>query len=728
MFTKILIANRGEIACRVIRTAKKMGIATVAVYSDADARSPHVLMADEAVHIGPSPAAESYLLADRIIAACKATGAQAVHPGYGFLSERTSFAQALADNGIAFIGPPIGAIAAMGDKIESKKLALKAGVNVVPGFVGEIDSTEHAVEIANGIGYPVMMKASAGGGGKGMRLAYSEADVREGFEATKREGLASFGDDRVFIEKFILNPRHIEIQILGDQHGNILYLNERECSIQRRHQKVVEEAPSPFVTPKMRAAMGEQCVALARAVGYYSAGTVELIVSGADPTGESFYFLEMNTRLQVEHPVTECITGIDLVEQMIRVAAGEPLGFAQADVKLDGWAVENRVYAEDPYRGFLPSTGRLVRYNPPKSSPDRGGGPAKLVEGQLQDGPAASDAHLPLHHPADGPPPPLGEDLVRVDDGVTEGGEVSRFYDPMIAKLITWAPTRLEAIDRQIEALDSFEIEGVGHNIDFLSAIMQHPRFRSGEITTGFIAEEYPDGFKGAPASPELIKYLAAIAAFAATAEADRARCVDGQLGSRLAPPSGWHVQIGDVVHDIELTGDHMTVDGEELWLSMEYTPGDRIVEAEIRTGSFPHPDEEAIRAENPTAMLLTGAATFESFAVRILRTRAGFKLTTRGASHVARVLPAHVAPLSSHMIEKIPPDLSRFLLSPMPGLLTALHVAAGDKVEAGQPLAVIEAMKMENILRAGKSGVVKSISAAQGESLAVDAVILELE
>ena len=468
MFTKILIANRGEIACRVIRTAKKMGIATVAVYSDADARSPHVLMADEAVHIGPSPAAESYLIADKIIAACKATGAQAVHPGYGFLSERTGFAQALADNGIAFIGPPINAIAAMGDKIESKKLALKAGVNVVPGFVGEIDSTEHAVEIANGIGYPVMMKASAGGGGKGMRLAYSEADVREGFEATKREGLASFGDDRVFIEKFILNPRHIEIQILGDQHGNILYLNERECSIQRRHQKVVEEAPSPFVTPKMRQAMGEQCVALSRAVGYYSAGTVELIVSGADPTGESFYFLEMNTRLQVEHPVTECITGIDLVEKMIRVAAGEKLSLTQEQVPINGWAVENRVYAEDPYRGFLPSTGRLVRYNPPEAS-----------------------------------------DGVRIDDGVVEGGEVSRFYDPMIAKLITWAPTRLEAIDKQIGALDSFEIDGVGHNIDFVSAIMQHPRFRSGEITTGFIAEEYPEGFHGAPASPELLRALA---------------------------------------------------------------------------------------------------------------------------------------------------------------------------------------------------------------------------
>lgn len=660
MFTKILIANRGEIACRIIRTAKKMGIATVAVYSDADARSPHVLMADEAVPIGPSPAAESYLIADRIIAACKQTGAEAVHPGYGFLSERTSFAQALADNGIAFIGPPINAIAAMGDKIESKKLALKAGVNVVPGFVGEIDSTEHAVEIASGIGYPVMMKASAGGGGKGMRLAYSEADVREGFEATKREGLAGFGDDRVFIEKFILNPRHIEIQILGDQHGKIVYLNERECSIQRRHQKVVEEAPSPFVTPKMRQAMGEQCVALAQAVGYYSAGTVELIVSGADPTGESFYFLEMNTRLQVEHPVTECITGIDLVEKMIRIAAGEPLGMTQSDVKLDGWAVENRVYAEDPYRGFLPSTGRLVRYNPP----------------------AVGDG-------------------VRVDDGVTEGGEVSRFYDPMIAKLITWAPTRLEAIDKQIAALDNFEIEGVGHNIDFVSAIMQHPRFRSGEITTGFIAEEYPDGFHGSPASPELLRALAAIAAFAATAEADRARRVDGQLGKRLRPPANWQINVGGANHHVSISTDGILVDGGDLDIELEYTPGDRIVEATL--------------ADAPLA-------------VRILRTRAGFRLTTRGASHVARVLPAHVAPLSAHMIEKTLPDLSRFLLSPMPGLLTALHVAAGDTVEAGEPLAVIEAMKMENILRAGKTGTVKSISASQGDSLAVDQVILELD
>ena len=673
MFKKILIANRGEIACRIIKTARRMGIATVAVYSDADARAPFVQMADEAVHIGPSPAAQSYLIADKIIAACKQTGAEAVHPGYGFLSERTSFAEALATENIAFIGPPINAIAAMGDKIESKKLALKAGVNVVPGFVGEIDDTEHAVRISAEIGYPVMMKASAGGGGKGMRLAYNEQDVREGFEATKREGLNSFGDDRVFIEKFILNPRHIEIQILGDQHGNILYLNERECSIQRRHQKVVEEAPSPFVTPKMRKAMGEQCVALSRAVGYYSAGTVELIVSGADPSGESFYFLEMNTRLQVEHPVTECITGIDLVEQMIRVAAGEKLAMAQEHIKIDGWAIENRVYAEDPYRGFLPSTGRLTRYRPP-------------VEGWTDDGTENGRR---------------GVDGIRVDDGVYDGGEVSMFYDPMIAKLITWGQTRDEAADLQIAALDRFEIEGLGHNIDFVSAIMQHPRFRSGELTTGFIAEEYPDGFQGAASSPELVKSLAAIAGFVATAEADRARHVDGQLGDTLPPPSRWQVKIADAVHDIEMIDGEMHVDGASFELSMEYDPGDRIIEAEVDG---------------------------DELAVKITKTRNGFNLSTRGAKHVARVLPGHIAHLAAHMIEKIPPDLSKFLICPMPGLLTTLHVGEGDIVEAGQPLAVVEAMKMENILRAEKTGTVKLVNAKAGDSLTVDAVILEME
>jgi propionyl-CoA carboxylase alpha chain len=703
MFKKILIANRGEIACRIIKTARRMGIATVAVYSDADARAPFVKMADEAVHIGPSPAAQSYLLADKIIDACKATGAEAVHPGYGFLSERTSFAETLAKENIAFIGPPVNAIAAMGDKIESKKLAMAAGVNVVPGFVGEIDDTEHAVRISAEIGYPVMMKASAGGGGKGMRLAYSEADVREGFEATKREGLNSFGDDRVFIEKFILNPRHIEIQILGDQHGNILYLNERECSIQRRHQKVVEEAPSPFVTPKMRKAMGEQCVALSRAVGYYSAGTVELIVSGADPSGESFYFLEMNTRLQVEHPVTECITGIDLVEQMIRVAAGEKLAFGQDDVKLDGWAIENRVYAEDPYRGFLPSTGRLTRYRTPRSfeTVQTSSSPPQDERNSFSSVRPEERGRSPSVSKGLSPDELRGQDGVRVDDGVAEGGEVSMFYDPMIAKLITWGKTREEASDLQIAALDRFEIEGLGHNIDFVSAIMQHPRFRSGELTTGFIAEEYPDGFHGAPASPELIKSLAAIAGFVATAEADRARQVDGQLGDALPPPAHWQVKIGDAVHEIEMDDGSILVDGADFDLSMEYVPGDRLVEAEIGE---------------------------EELAVKIAKTRTGFKLTTRGASHTARVLPGHIAHLAAHMIEKIPPDLSRYLICPMPGLLTTLHVEAGDKVEAGQPLAIIEAMKMENILRAEKAGVVKLVNAKAGDSLAVDAIILEME
>ncbi|KQM49264.1 acetyl/propionyl-CoA carboxylase subuit alpha [Sphingomonas sp. Leaf208] len=694
MFKKILVANRGEIACRVMRTAKAMGIKTVAVYSDADARAPHVLMADESVRLGPAPAAESYLKAELILLAAKETGADCIHPGYGFLSERESFALACAEAGIAFVGPPPNAIAAMGDKIESKKLAKAAGVNVVPGYLGEIDSTDHAVEIAGGIGYPVMMKASAGGGGKGMRLAYSEQDVREGFEATKREGLASFGDDRVFIEKFIESPRHIEIQLIGDQHGNIVYLNERECSIQRRHQKVVEEAPSPFVTPKMRKAMGEQAVALAQAVGYYSAGTVELIVSGADTTGEGFYFLEMNTRLQVEHPVTEEITGLDLVELMIRVAAGEPLGFTQDEVKLNGWSIENRVYAEDPYRGFLPSIGRLVRYNPPLPfalsevegyAPSEGASTSLSTNGE---GDAAS-----------------AEPRVRVDDGVREGGEVSMFYDPMIAKLITWAPTRDGAIAAQIAALDAFELEGPGNNIDFLSAIMQHPRFQSGALTTGFIAEEYPEGFHGAPADAELLKTLAAVAAFAATAEADRARRIDGQLGKRLRPPADWVVSIDKIDHAVTVSTDGIMVDGEELDLSLEYTPGDRMVVADGH-----------------------GTDGDEHLTIRIAKARAGFKLTARGASHVARVLPARVAPYTAHLIEKVAPDLSKFLICPMPGLLVRLDVAAGDRVEAGQALAVVEAMKMENILRAEKTGTVKSVAAKTGDSLAVDQVILELD
>ncbi|MGZ2412587.1 propionyl-CoA carboxylase alpha subunit [Sphingomonas sp. F9_3S_D5_B_2] len=669
MFKKILIANRGEIACRVIRTARRMGIKTVAVYSDADARAPHVRMADEAVRLGPPPASESYLKAELIIDACKATGAEAVHPGYGFLSERTTFAQALAEAGIAFIGPPPNAIAAMGDKIESKKLARDAGVNIVPGYLGDIATTDEAVKIAGDIGYPVMMKASAGGGGKGMRLAWSEADVREGFEATKREGLSSFGDDRVFIEKFIEQPRHIEIQLLGDQHGNIVYLNERECSIQRRHQKVVEEAPSPFVTPEMRKAMGEQAVALARAVGYYSAGTVELIVSGADPTGKSFYFLEMNTRLQVEHPVTEEITGLDLVEQMIRVAAGEKLAFTQEEVKLNGWSVETRVYAEDPYRGFLPSTGRLVRYSPSKPRREK-------------------------------------DEVVRVDDGVTDGGEVSMFYDPMIAKLVTWAPTRIGAIDAQVEALDQFVIDGISDNVDFLSALMQHPRFRSGEITTGFIAEEYPEGFAGAPADAQLTSDLAGIAAMVAVISDERAAEISDQLGPPPHQPCERVVRLGGAEHRVRIKpykgGTLAVLDGQgPIDIVGRWTPGQR---------------------------LLTVDVDGRRRIVQVRRAGRGWELQTRGASHKVQVLLPHVAELSKHMIDKPAPDLSRLLLAPMPGLLTKLDVAVGEKVEPGQPVAVMEAMKMENILRAPKAATVKATPAKAGDSLAVDQIIVEFE
>jgi len=686
MFKKILVANRGEIACRVFRTARKMGIATVAVYSDADARSPHVLMADEAVRLGPAPAADSYLKAELILLAAKETGADCIHPGYGFLSERESFARACAEAGIAFVGPPPEAIAAMGDKIESKKLAKAAGVNVVPGHLGEIADTEEAVRIASDIGFPVMMKASAGGGGKGMRLAWSEQDVRDGFEATRREGLASFGDDRVFIEKFIESPRHIEIQLLGDRHGNLVYLNERECSIQRRHQKVVEEAPSPFVTPQMRRAMGEQAVALARAVGYHSAGTVELIVSGADTTGESFYFLEMNTRLQVEHPVTEEITGLDLVEQMIRVAAGERLAFGQDDVRLDGWSIENRVYAEDPYRGFLPSIGRLVRYAPPEATPVI----ASEAE-QSRDGPGRPGSLRSAGH---------DDTRIRIDDGVAEGGEVSMFYDPMIAKLVTWAPTREAAIDAQVAALDAFTIEGPGTNLHFLSALMQHPRFRSGAITTGFIAEEYPDGFHGAPTTPDLVTKLAAVGAVAAHAQVTRARRVDGQLGHVLSAPADWVVRVDGQDHAVTIADGAITVDGTPLDAAIGYTPGARAAQV----------------------------AGHDPLTVAVTKRRDGFTLAARGASHHVRVLPAHVAPYAAHLIEKVPPDLSKFLIAPMPGLLVRLDVGQGDRVEAGQALAVVEAMKMENILRAEKSGIVAAVQAQAGDSLAVDQVILALE
>ncbi|GAA4714300.1 acetyl/propionyl/methylcrotonyl-CoA carboxylase subunit alpha [Sphingomonas lutea] len=669
MFKKILIANRGEIACRVIRTARRMGIATVAVYSDADARAPHVKMADEAVRLGPPPASESYLKAELIIDACKATGAEAVHPGYGFLSERESFAKALAKEKIAFIGPPPKAIAAMGDKIESKKLAQAAGVNVVPGYLGDIATTDEAVKIAGDIGYPVMMKASAGGGGKGMRLAWNEQDVREGFEATKREGLASFGDDRVFIEKFIEAPRHIEIQVLGDQHGNVLYLNERECSIQRRNQKVVEEAPSPFVSPEMRKAMGEQAVALAKAVGYYSAGTVELIVNGADPSGKSFYFLEMNTRLQVEHPVTEEITGLDLVEQMIRVAAGEKLAFGQDDIGINGWAVENRVYAEDPYRSFLPSTGRLIRYWTP-------------------------------------PPVRTDELVIRVDDGVADGGEISMFYDPMIAKLVTWAPTREAAIEAQIAALDQFVIDGISDNVDFLSALMQHPRFREGNLATDFIADEYPDGFDGAPADAQFIEDLTAIAGMVAVISDERAATIDGQLGPPVHPPCERIVRIDGESHKVRIKpykGGTLAVtdDGDLVDIVGRWIPGQR---------------------------LLVATVDGRHRIVQVRRAGRDWELQTRGRTHRVQVLSPHVADLARHMIDKPAPDLSRLLLAPMPGLLTKLDVSVGDKVEPGQPIAVMEAMKMENILRAPKAATVKATPAKAGDSLAVDQVIVEFE
>ena len=678
MFSKILIANRGEIACRVIQTCKRMGIATVAVYSDADARAPFVKMADEAVHIGAAPAAESYLLADKIIEACKQTGAEAVHPGYGFLSERASFVEALDKEGIVFIGPPASAIAAMGDKIESKKLAKEAGVNTVPGSKDAIDTTEEALKISNEIGYPVMMKASAGGGGKGMRLAWNDKDVEEGFEATKREGLNSFGDDRVFIEKFIEDPRHIEIQILADRQGNTLYLNERECSIQRRHQKVVEEAPSPFVTPAMRKAMGEQAVALSQAVGYFSAGTVELIVSGADKTGESFYFLEMNTRLQVEHPVTEAITGVDLVEWMIRVAAGEELPFKQDDIKIDGWSIETRVYAEDPYRNFLPSIGRLVRYEPP-------------VPGWTgASGPAGRRGHE------------MGGGGIRVDDGVFEGGEVSIFYDPMIAKLITWGPTRDAAADLQVEALDAFRVEGPGHNIDFLSAIMQHPRFRSGELTTGFIAEEYPEGFQGAAVNEPRLKLVAALIAGAQCSVMAHEGQISGRLDGAPKVPSDWVVKIDGRKFAVVLGEGGATVDGEWITGTTDWQPG----------------------------MVLAAAnGNGENLAIQLRRTSSAiWALTTRGKTHEGLAVPARLAPLLDHMIEKEPPDLSKMLICPMPGLLVKLHVAEGDEVQPGQPLATVEAMKMENILRAEKEGTISSINAAEGDSLAVDEVILELE
>ncbi|MBN9071843.1 MAG: acetyl/propionyl/methylcrotonyl-CoA carboxylase subunit alpha [Rhizobiales bacterium] len=668
MFKKILIANRGEIACRVIRTARRMGIATVAVYSDADRDAVHVEMADEAVHIGPPPASQSYLVAEKIIAACKETGAEAVHPGYGFLSERASFCEALEEQGIVFIGPKPKAIRAMGDKIESKKFANAARVSTVPGHLGVIEDADHAERIAGEIGYPVMIKASAGGGGKGMRIAWSKEEVRDGFERARSEARNSFGDDRVFIEKFVVEPRHIEIQVLADSHGNALHLGERECSIQRRNQKVVEEAPSPFLDEKTRAAMGEQAVALARAVDYQSAGTVEFIVD----KNKNFYFLEMNTRLQVEHPVTELVTGIDLVEQMIRIAAGEKLAFAQKDVKLTGWAVESRLYAEDPYRNFLPSIGRLTRYRPPE-------------EGRF------------------------GDAVVRNDTGVTEGSEIPMFYDPMVAKLCTWAPTRIEAIDAMSDALDNFVVDGIEHNIPFLAALMRHPRWREGRLSTGFIAEEFPDGF--APVTPDRHE-TTILAAVALAVELQRRDRLD-RLGGRLRPHSGamkrdWEVRVGDGFVPVQLLegmvsvpleADLSVAGGKALTVASDWRPGDPVWKGRV------------------------GGTAVTAQIRPVLN---GVRIDWRGMSVVARPMLAATAALDRLMPVKLPPDTSKLLLCPMPGLVVTIAVGEGQEVKAGETLAVVEAMKMENVLRAERDLTVGTIRAKPGDSLAVDAVIME--
>jgi propionyl-CoA carboxylase alpha chain len=670
MFKKILIANRGEIACRVIKTARKMGIKTVAVYSDADREALHVEMADEAVHIGPAPAAQSYLIIEKIVEACKQTGAEAVHPGYGFLSEREAFPVALEKAGIVFIGPNPKAIAAMGDKIESKKAAAKAKVSTVPGYMGEIDDTKHAIKIAEEIGYPVMMKASAGGGGKGMRIAFNRREVEEGFPLAKSEAKASFGDDRMFIEKFIVDPRHIEIQLIGDKHGNVIYLGERECSIQRRNQKVIEEAPSPLLDEKTRKAMGEQAVALAKAVGYDSAGTVEF-VAGQD---RSFFFLEMNTRLQVEHPVTELITGVDLVEMMIRSAAGEKLPLKQSDVKLNGWAVESRVYAEDPFRNFLPSIGRLVKYRPP----------AEGVANGL---------------------------TVRNDTGVYEGGEISMYYDPMIAKLVTHGPTRIAAIDAQAEALDAFYIDGIQHNVPFVTALMQHPRWREGRLSTGFIAEEYPEGFKPRKAEGEERDVLTAVAAAIDHLHNTRRRLISDQMTNGAVTFAKRRVvEIGGERQTIEVSGAdgnllHVTfagsagASGKTLTVSSKWSAGEPVWHGEVAG---------------------------KTVAVQVRPILNGATLSYRGIQSPVYVYTEKEAELVALMPIKAAADMSKFLLCPMPGLVKAIHTGEGLEVKAGDALAVVEAMKMENILRAERDGVVKKVNAKPGDSLAVDAVILE--
>ncbi len=681
MFNKILIANRGEIACRVIKTARKMGIGTVAIYSDADRNALHVSMADEAVHIGPPPANQSYIVIDKVMDAIGQSGAQAVHPGYGFLSENAKFAEALEAEGIAFVGPPKGAIEAMGDKITSKKIAQEAGVSTVPGYMGLIEDAEEAVKISNEIGYPVMIKASAGGGGKGMRIAWNDEEAREGFQSSKNEAANSFGDDRIFIEKFVTQPRHIEIQVLCDSHGNGIYLGERECSIQRRNQKVVEEAPSPFLDEATRKAMGEQAVALAKAVGYASAGTVEFIVDGQ----KNFYFLEMNTRLQVEHPVTELITGVDLVEQMIRVANGEPLSITQDDVTLTGWAIENRLYAEDPYRNFLPSIGRLTRYRPPQ---EIAAGPM-LINGKWQ-----GDA-------------PEGEAAVRNDTGVYEGGEISMYYDPMIAKLCTWAPTREAAIEAMRVALDSFEVEGIGHNLPFLSAVMDHPKFVSGDMTTAFIAEEYPDGFEGVTLPEgDLRRIAASCAAMHRVAEIRRTR-VSGRMDNHERKVGKrWVVAVEGHELPVQVNADKegATVkfeDGSSLRVSSDWTPGDQLAVLDVDG--------------NPLVL-------------KVGKVSGGFRVRNRGADLKVLVRRPRQAELAKLMPEKLPPDTSKMLLCPMPGLIVKIDVEVGQEVQEGQALCTIEAMKMENILRAEKKGTVSKINAGAGDSLAVDDVIMEFE
>ncbi|PJE29095.1 biotin carboxyl carrier protein /biotin carboxylase [Pseudooceanicola antarcticus] len=681
MFQKILIANRGEIACRVIKTARKMGISTVAIYSDADRHALHVAMADEAVHIGPPPANQSYIVIDKVMEAIRATGAEAVHPGYGFLSENPKFAEALEAEGVAFVGPPVKAIEAMGDKITSKKIAQEAGVSTVPGYMGLIEDAEEAVKISGEIGYPVMIKASAGGGGKGMRIAWNDDEAREGFQSSKNEAASSFGDDRIFIEKFVTQPRHIEIQVLCDAHGNGIYLGERECSIQRRNQKVVEEAPSPFLDEATRRAMGEQAVALAKAVGYASAGTVEFIVDG----DRNFYFLEMNTRLQVEHPVTELITGVDLVEQMIRVANGEPLGITQDDVTLTGWAIENRLYAEDPYRGFLPSIGRLTRYRPPE---EIAAGP--LLENGKWQGEA-----------------PAGAEAVRNDTGVFEGGEISMYYDPMIAKLCTWAPTREAAIEAMRVALDGFEVEGIGHNLPFLSAVMDHEIFIKGEMTTAFIAEQYPDGFEGVELpEAELRRIAAATAAMHRVAEIRRTR-ISGRMDN------------------------HERVVGTEWVVSLQGAEFALSIKADREGASVSFADGSALRVEGawtPGDTLARMSVDGAPLVLKVDKISGGFRIRNRGADVKVHVRNPRQAELARLMPERVAPDTSKLLLCPMPGLVVKTFVEEGEEVQEGQPLCTIEAMKMENILRAEKKGVVSKINAGPGDSLAVDEVIMEFE